>query len=353
MTPTDTTLPKGVRVLDDECFEDNVPPMKRMRPEQNKDNDINSFGETKYPASQLAAIQQHSKLRANRFLRMHLVILKALYCDAEGSSTPFMEDSAVEDDDWNCIDEFLRERDRIQTISSTVEHMGSIHKEAVKFQHTLDGWDPSLAMTVTVPITTSPATGRTIASGRLTPSNRMYRSSLMIITQASASRTSPLQARCHQVVRDRTHSRALLWTSTTPVNRFYHPEVTTLQNGRNRGTGKEEEGCSNDEESGGGDNAFGIISGLLKRKHQIARKHLSKKSAPYRSLLLSIHSRIQDLEVRLKEHAEMLDKEGVDNDSFMPDYIAAKERADESRARMETKINLWWVLLNELKIATK
>jgi hypothetical protein len=353
MTSTDISLPKGTTEVD-ECFENNAAPLKRIRLEQNQ-----RIGSGEIP--QLTV--EDSKLRANKFLRMHLQILRALY--AEDSSSPFKEDSEVEESEWSCIDAFLRERDRIQTIGSMVHQMGSIREEAVKFQQTVAGRDPPLSMTVSVPIT-SPGTGRTITCGRLTPSNLMYRSSLMIIAQASA-RTSPQQRGRPQLMCDRTNSRAHFWTSTTPVNMFYHPEVTTVK-GRNNCTDKvENETCKGEGWSGGGDNAFGIISGLLKRKHQSACNRLKKKSVPYRSLLLSIYSRIQDLEVRLKDEAEMNEKKGLspfetvldeshchqDRVSFGSEWTAAKERAEESKARMQTKIYLWQILLYELKVATE
>jgi hypothetical protein len=385
MTPTDTSQLNGA-TGSDECLKKNVPPMKRMRLVQNKDdtNDsfINSLRETKYiaPLQQHAAgagVQQHPKLRANRFLRMHLVLLKALYAEEDDpSNTPCKEDNKVEEDDWICVDEFLRDRDRIQAIGSMVEQMGSVYSEAMKLQHTVAGQDPTLSMTVTVPITatTSPTIrgGRsTVTSGRLTPSNLMYRSSsLLIITQASAGRgvSSPQHTQAsryhhHYHMYDRTHPRAFLRTSTTPIhNRFYrHPEGNAIQNGSRhyRGTDREgldEVGCNAEEESlGGGENALGIVSGLLKRKHQIARKHLNKKSAPYRSLLWNVQSRIQNLEEKLHDQAKLVELEnGVDHDRFgSSDWIAAKERIDESIARMETKMKLWRVLWHELKATTK
>lgn len=357
MTLTASVLPNTAATLN-ERFENRDSPMKLMILEQNGEGSNKRRCGTTY--------HKEFKLDANRFLRVHLHMLKSLY--VEDSSASFIEDSKVDESEWKCIEQYLQERDGIQRMGSAVQHIHDIHKDAVKFQETVSSQDPPLSMVVTVPIT-SPVTGRAIGGGRLTPSNLMYRSSLMTISQATAP-VSPHSLCYRQRIHDRPQLTTHFWTSRTPVNSSHHPGFA-IGNGRNQGTSyfRHDGSCGNTCIEKG--NPFGIVSGLLKRKYQCASKCLSNKSAPYQSLSLKIHSRIHSLGSRLKDYADMTGKAGLSHclaggggqdrklaegsvcshsrAIFGTEFIAMGESADESKVRMETKVKLWTALYFDLK----
>jgi hypothetical protein len=368
MTMTDNLLLNNRTTTVGDYFDRTPPPAKRIR--------LTSDSACKRVAVAGATSFLQPKLHANRFLRVHRQILKSLY--AEDPSASLDEEDPVDDTEWNCIDAFLREREAIQTMAAKVRHMGDVHEEALTFQGTEAAAaphqdPPTLSMDVTAPVT-SPITGRAIGSscGLLTPSSKLtsVRSTRKIVAQP----TAPPSTTASPLKHGSAGRRRLTWASATPIKMFHHPGFSAGKAG-GRGIANADNDRYGDETDRRGD-AFGIISGLLKHRHQIASNRLDRKSAPYRSLLLNVDARIDRLEARLKDLTEgnggearsncIVNGDGKNNktraergcscytdSNFGADWMAAKELGDESRVRIATKVSLWKVLFDDLKAATE
>eukprot|EP00536_Pseudo-nitzschia_multiseries_P018831 jgi/Psemu1/230445/e_gw1.3193.3.1 len=108
--------------------------------------------------------------------------------------------------------------------------------------------------------------------------------------------------------------RARAWTGAT----------SNRSGGRNQG-----ENDDSDNEDGG--NAFGIVSGLLKRKHRLASRQLNERTTNLRLLAKESQERIALLHSRL-----------------IANILETREEYEDCLVRIETKTNLWKLLLQDL-----
>lgn len=248
------------------------------------------------------------KFRANRFLRVHLHILKALYYE-ESSNESTSREIPVDEKYWDAIQGFLVERNTINRANKRARRMSEIHNEALDFQKTA----PPL-----------PIVGNHIISHQVSPQYQRYttrntavkgpRSNFMLITQPS-----PLYPT------NRTPRR---WSGRASHSGGQRNEIQVYSMG----------------EEGG--NAFGIVSGLLKRKHALVSRHLNRRNSLLLGLVKESQSRIETLESNLlseKENSSLdLSKNRIE------DLMMEREESEDRQVRIETKLRLWKLLLHDL-----
>jgi len=93
-----------------------------------------------------------------------------------------------------------------------------------------------------------------------------------------------------------------------------------------------------------GENAFGIVSGLLKRRHHLASTHLNQRISTLRALVKESQNRIENLNsgVNIERYNFKILEDN--NETF----VVPKEKDEDFRVRIETKIGLWRLLLRDL-----
>ncbi len=256
-----------------------------------------------------SGINAESKFRANRFLRVHLHILKVLY-DQEGMVPPTSGDS-IDEKYWGIIEAFLVERNTIRRTTKRAQRMLEIHDEAMEFQKNL----PPISI-VNNPILShqfSPRHG-TRNHDKGSRSNFKFGSSaLMLITQPSPHYRTPRG-----------------WNGRGGQSALRRNEV---------------QGETMDNVGG---NAFGIVSGLLKRKHDLASRGLNRRTSKLRALMKESQRRIETLDSELKATKEIQVSSVHNLGDNIEDFILAKEEREDRQVRIETKIRLWKLLLHDL-----
>jgi len=263
-------------------------------------------------------INAESKFRANRFLRVHLHILKALY-EEERMAPPASGDSRVEEKYWGVMEEFLVERNAIRRTTKRAQRMREIYDEAKEFQKTV------------LPLS--------VVNGHML--------SHQISPQLQRHGT-----RNHDLKGPRSNfkfgsSAMMLITQPSP---HYFPnrtprgwngrggQSTSQRNSMMRGEMAEEEGG----------NVFGIVSGLLKRKHKLASRHLDRRTSKLQALVKESQSRIETLKSEMVAEKETNILAVGNTTENIENFILAKEEREDQQVRIETKIRLWKLLLHDL-----
>lgn len=236
-----------------------------------------------------------SKPRANKFLEVHLHILMSLYKDEFANSEA--NDVPVEEKYWESIKHFLKERRTIKITTERVQRMGFICEEAIEFE-------------------VNHASKRKKSSKE---SNLSFRA---LITQPS-----PFLNRS-------SHVRS--WTGTT--SKPNDPKNSSRKDDLNYYTKRRD----NLEMAGG--SAFGIVSGLLKRRHHLVSTHLNQRISILRALVKESQNRIENLNSRV-DIGRYNFKNSEENNEIV---VVAKETDEDFRVRIETKKGLWKLLLRDL-----
>jgi len=226
-----------------------------------------------------------SKLRANKFLEVHLHILMSLYKDEN--------DFPVEEKYWESIKHFLKERRAIKITAERVQRMSSVCEEAVEFEVNRTSYRKK----------------------SFKKSNLSFRAH-MLITQPSPFLNRP----------SRTTSQP-----SDPKNSSRKDDLIYYTKRR-------------DNLEMVGENAFGIVSGLLKRRHHLASTHLNQRISTLRALVKESQNRIENLNsgVNIERYNFKILEDN--NETF----VVPKEKDEDFRVRIETKIGLWRLLLRDL-----
>jgi len=271
-------------------------------------------------------INLQSKFRANRFLRVHLRVLKALY-EQETPTQSTSEDCHVEDKYWDVVENFLKDRNAIKISAKRTQLMRGIHDEAKEFQKNIPTF--SIINNHIISHQVSPQftrVGNRNNDPKAPRSNLTFgSSSLMLITQPSPHYLPNRPSRGWNGRGCKSGGRR---NSKRNIDTFYDMQSETT------------------EDDGG--NAFGIVSGLLKRKHNLASRHLNQRTSKLRALVKESRSRIETLNSELiaeKDNEQSIFKisgKSIEN------VVTAKEECEDCQVRIETKIRLWKLLLNDL-----
>lgn len=259
-----------------------------------------------------SSINLQSKFRANRFLRVHLHILKALY-EQEISTQSMSGDCRVEEKYWDVVEAFLKERNSIKKMTKRTQRMCDIHDEATEFQKQTPPF--SIINNHVISHQVSPQFKRL---GNRTNDPKGPRSNL-------------------------TFGSSALMLITQPSPR-YLPNRPSL--GWNGTRGCDSGGRDTIEDDGG--NAFGIVSGLLKRKHDLASRHLKQRTSKLRALVTESQSRIEILNSELIAEKDKEKSMFESSGTTIDDFIIAKEECEDRQVKIETKIRLWKLLLHDL-----
>ena len=264
-----------------------------------------------------------SKLRANKFLRIHLQILKALYQDGALPAS-MSEDCHVEEKYWEFIKGFLKERDAIKRTTKRAQCMRGIHEEAMEFEKNVSAF---------------PVINNDIIAHQVSPQ----------FVRIGNRKSSLKGARSNLSFRS---SALMLITQPSPL---YHPHRPSHSK-RNSNFVNNTQESDNLEEDGG--NAFGIVSGLLKRKRHLASRHLNQRTTDLRALVKETQNRIEILNSQLiaerdKEKSLFIFEGGTEvnytsSEKSREDFAVAKEECEDCLLRIETKIGLWKLLLQDL-----
>ena len=301
--------------------------LKRSRTE--KDNSLNEENDdttrTRYDEN-----NAQSKLRANnnnKFMDVHLHVLMSLYQKDSTTSILRHHDDcpAVEEKYWKLIKYFLKQRCAIKTTTERVQCMSEICEQAVEFETNVSVF-PVISENEFLGQQISPQMNRTAnrkSSVKGARSNNVsFRSSSahnILITQPS-----PFLNRS-------SHARS--WTGTTSKSSALSKNYSYTQ-----------QESDNLEMAGG--NAFGIVSGLLKYRQQLASKQLNQRFSTLRALVKESQNRIVNLSSRINNAIEGNNCKSSKNCNET--FVVAKETDEDTKVRIETKIGLWKLLLQDL-----
>lgn len=250
-----------------------------------------SDGDTPFAISETApsaTTSSRSKFRANKFLRVHLQVLKALYQEPE-------EDHRVEEQYWRSIASFLTERKTCAKLVKRAQTMGGICEEAMGFQKQVSASCTEKDM---------------IVVHQLSP--RFHRKSGGGLSRSSGLITQPSPYYSHRP--------PTAWNSAAAVRSTPRTNTTTTNNN------------TENEYS-----PFGIVSGLLQRKHRLAAKNLKQRTTNLRGLVTETRDRIRILESRL--HSAR---------TTHPTNTSSIEEQEDYLVRIETKLGLWKLLHRDL-----
>jgi hypothetical protein len=252
---------------------------------------------------------------ARKFLLLHLQILRAVYDDNADDST---EDGTVDKENWKIIQNFLKERAGIQSMFHQVQSCQGVHDEAVDF---IQEQREERMMMIT--------SSGDWAAARVGAVPSLLRSSLLFKTTQPSPHVPRFSA-----------SSSLL------------------------------SAAENDEDESNQGEAFGLIAALLHQKYDVADDLLTEKTNPYRKLLQDVRRRVGILgELRRKvveSSSSQTAGENNNNDSEETRTTSPEKRLrleevlsrrshdsnEESLARLDTKLRLWNLLLNDLARST-
>jgi hypothetical protein len=299
---------------------------KRPAEEKSQDEESSSSRPLKR-ACRADTIENFIPTPAKKFLLLHLQILRAVYDDTDAQNdedTP-LEDGTVDQENWNIIQNFLKEREGIQCMFDQVQSCQGVHEEAVQFIHEQRE-----------EIMLSASCGDWATAHAVTAPSMLRSSSLLFKTQPSP----------HGKVPRFSASSSLLSAAA-----------------------RDDEDVSNQSES------FGLIAALLRQKYDIANDMLTEKTNPYRKLLQDVRRRLAILgELRRKEESpppspsKEAAGENNNNESSRSDETRTPDKRlrlddffsrqsqdsnEESLARLDTKLRLWKLLLNDLARSTR
>ena len=260
-----------------------------------------------------------SKFLANRFLRVHFQVLKALY-EKDTSSHLVSLDIRVKDEYWSSVEIFLRERNTIQRTTKRAQRMRDILDEAREFQNNMPTF-PIMSNHVKSYQTSPQFKSHNIFSddSKVTQPKSTFGS--MLITQPSP-RGLPNQP-----------SR---WNSKFGGRKILNKDNDALHNTQSN--------MMRDEQG----NAFGLVSGLLERKYSLARRQLNQRTCKLQILTKECRRHIEILSSDLA----MLKDNGFSIRKYPEmsnhDFKQAKEECENLQILIETRIRLWRLLLHDL-----
>jgi hypothetical protein len=98
-------------------------------------------------------------------------------------------------------------------------------------------------------------------------------------------------------------------------------------------------------------NPFGILSTFLIHKHQMSATRFQRTTAPLQALAKDARHRVQDLSAKLKDVEIKRNEAGLG--MFLLDTLPSSpsseiETMEEERVCMETKLELWTILLQDI-----
>ena len=251
------------------------------------------------------------KFRANRFLRVHLQVLKALYeQQTQPESTP--DGRHLEKKHWDVIESFLKERGAIKGTMKRTQRMREIHEEAMEFQKSV-----SASSVVENRIVTHPFSPQLTRIGN----RKREFTALTLITQPSPRSLPKRSSHAWAGIGSKSGGRR---NSNRNINMFYNMHSDSAENDRG--------------------NAFGMVSGLLKRKYNLASRRLTQRTVKLRALVKECQHRIEILDSQLvveKKNKDFLSGRAVN-------MMHSFEEHEDALVRIETKIGLWKLLLQDL-----
>jgi hypothetical protein len=281
--------------------------LKRSRTE--KDNSLNEEDDyttkTRYGEN-----NAQSKLRANnnKFMYVHLHVLMSLY-QKDSTISILRHDNdcpAVEEKYWELIKYFLKQRCAIKTTTERVQCMSEICDQAVEFETDVSA----------LPISDNEFLGQQVSPQMNRTANR---------------KSSMKGSRSNNVSFRSSSAHKMLITQPSPfLNRSSHARswtggTTSKSSVPSKNSGYIQE--SDNLEMAGG-NAFGIVSGLLKYRRQLASKQLNQRFSTLHALVKETQNRIVNLNSQISN--------------------AIKETDEDTKVRIETKLGLWKLLLQDL-----
>jgi hypothetical protein len=307
--PEDGDKRRGIETNQNECNRK----LKRSRTE--KDNSLNEEDDdttkTRYDEN-----NAQSKLRANnnnnnKFMNVHLHVLMSLYQkDSTISILRHDHDDcpAVEEKYWELIKYFLKQRCAIKTTTERVQCMSEICDQAVEFGTNV----------LALPISENEFLGQQVSpqmnhTAHRKSSMKGSRSSNVSFRSSSSAHNNMLITQPSPFLNRSSHARS--WTNGT----------TCKSSVPSKNSGYIQE-CDNLEMAGG--NAFGIVSGLLKYRRQLASKQLNQRYSTLHALVKESQTRIVNLNSRIRN--------------------AIEETNEDTKVEIETKIGLWKLLLRDL-----
>ena len=291
--------------------------LKRSRTE--KDNSLNEEDDDTTKTRDDENNAQSNKLRANnnnnnKFMNVHLHVLMSLY--QKDSTISILRHDHDDDDDcpaveekyWELIKYFLKQRCAIKTTTERVQCMSEICDQAVEFETNVSA----------LPISENEFLGQQVSPQMNHTANRKSsmkgsRSNNVSFRSSSSTHNNMLITQPSPFLNRSSHARS--WTSGT----------TSKSSVPSKNSGYIQE--SDNLEMAGG-NAFGIVSGLLKYKRQLASKQLNQRFSTVHELVKESQTRIVHLNSRISN--------------------AIKETNEDTKVEIETKIGLWKLLLRDL-----
>jgi len=239
--------------------------------------------------------------------------LKALY-EQETQMQPTPGGCHVENKYWDAVENFLKERNSIKRSTERTRRMRRIHDEATEFQKMIPSF--SIASDHIISQQVSPQLNR------LRHHNSDRKGSLSNLAFGSSA----------------------LMLITQPSPRYLPGRPPSGWNGGACKTGGD---MQSDAVEYDGSNAFGIVSGLLRRKHSLASRRLNQRTSKLRALVEESRRRIEILKSELiaeKQKESAIKGSGKSIEAFETRMEACEDR----QIRIETKIRLWKLLLQDL-----
>lgn len=252
----------------------------------------------------------------SRFLLLHLRILSSLYDDplkhgigsGQNSVQSTPQDGQVDKKWWELIKRFLRERDNLVVLAERVASREDIHAEALRFMEE--------------------------EIKECSPSDESSGYYDLMDNDVSAN-----------------------FGIRTPMFPAIQPSPRLPRYGSARSSSG-----SYQSDMGNEINAFGFMSGLLHRKSTRARENLQTKLEPFQELASEVEERIRFLKSFLSEQghdAHMVVSGGNGRRELQPassqhsiQILSAQsivENDEEAIASAQVKLNLWSMLLNDLR----
>ena len=262
-------------------------PLKRKATVENDDSGKKSVAlkrmRSDIPNIQSNVTSNFMPRRGNKFLLVHLQLLRALYGPLDTSTQGTKkEDGTVEVDFFETIQKFLKQRKKLQGHADHVKMYQQVQAEAFR----LVKEEKEIENTLT----------------NLSTPKEMVPKVFMRQSMSSNKQQSPY---------------ASLFS-----------------------------GSQQSQETNGGS----LLTLLLKRKYLIAAKTLKKETLPFKSLRMDVRQRVETIEsLMAKELNNETDSGNAKNLSDGKNEIIDDEESIEYFSRLETKLNLWKLLLLDLE----
>jgi hypothetical protein len=268
-----------------------------------------------------ASNQKDAKPTTN-FTHVHLQILKVLYSQQNLDQ----DDGEVNNEQWKCVEDFLKERQVVKTMATKVRSTEAIQKKSTTFKELVENFNVTKSQILSHDTALRPSYRRPTIKAGVSISTTRSPSSLVHPT----TRVLPAQF----------FSGTCRFGSVSSPGSFRKSQFSAIKQQQQQQIPLEVDG-----------NPFGIISTFLKQKHQLTLARFQRSSAPLLSLVEDLEGRIKCLTSKLEEIAErrkrcglgflLVDQALRNNESFDVQSL------EEARVRMETKLEFWRILLEE------